>query len=171
MTNAEITLLGILNENPNHAYQLEHLLQEKNLKDKVDLAFSSIYATLKKLEKRGMVLGHIQKLPKQPEKKIYSITEKGKQELIENLKQNLSKPEFEKSSFELCLHFSNFIPKLELKEILKIYEAELTRMIQNQIKEITILKTEDPVKRALFNRSLKLWQAEKQWLKELIILI
>ena len=171
MTNSEITILGILKEQPVHAYRLEQLLNEKKLKNKIDLAFSSIYAVLKKLEKKKFVYGVVEKIPKHADKKVYHITENGDNEFINNLKQALTKPEARKSSFELCLHFSNFIPKLELKEILKMYEAELTRLIQNQIKEITTLKTDDQLKRALYNRSLKLWQAEKQWLKELIIMI
>ena len=171
MTNSEITILGILNEQPVHAYQLEQLLKEKKLKNKVELAFSSIYAVLKKLEKRSLVTSKLERIPKHADKKVYTITEEGKTELRDNLRQLLSKPETQKSSFELCLHFSNLIPNSELKEILKMYEAELTRMIQNQIKEITTLKTDNQVKRALYNRSLKLWQAEKQWLKELIIMI
>jgi len=171
MTNSEITILGILKEQPVHAYQLEQLLKDKKLKNKVDLAFSSIYSVLKKLEKKDFVKSVVERIPKHADKRIYHITEHGEQELVDSLKQALTKPETRKSSFELCLHFSNLIPNSELKVILKMYEAELTRMIQNQIKEITTLKTDDQVKRALYNRSLKLWQAEKQWLKELIIMI
>ncbi len=171
MTNAEITIMGLLWEQPNHAYQIEQVLKDKGLKNKVKLAFSSIYSILKKLEKKNLLEFYIQKTDKLPDKKIFSLTEEGKKILLQEFRKSLTYPRTEKSSFELCLHFSKFMDKQELKEILKVYEAELTRLIQNQVYEITHLKTTDPVERALYNRSLKLWQADKQWLKELLIMI
>lgn len=171
MTNSEYLILGLLFDKPNHAYHLDQILTEKGFKNKVNLAFSSIYATLKKLQKNGFLDSHIEKVEKMPDRKIYSLTEKGKEAFLQNLKKYLTYPKAEKSSFELSLHFSNFIPNDELKEVLKMYEAELNRLIQNQVSKITSLSTNDHVERAMYNRPLKLWQAEKQWLKELLIML
>ncbi len=171
MTTAEFTILGILKQQPAHAYQIEKLLQKENLKTKVDLAFSSIYNILKKLQRKKYLTSHLEQNNKLPDRKVYNITELGNQKFKEYLQQHLSLPKALKSSFELCLHFSNFMPVMELKNALTTYEAELNRMIQTQVQKITELKTQDPVTRALYNRSLRLWQAEKQWLKELLIMI
>lgn len=171
MTNSEYLILGLLYKQPTHAYHLDQILTEDGFKKKVNLAFSSVYAVLKKLNKNGLVTSHIEKVEKMPDKKIYSLTEKGKEDFLQNLKQYLSHPKAEKSSFELSLHFSNLIASEELKEILKMYEAELNRLIQNQVTKITSLSTNNQIERALYNRALRLWQAEKQWLKELLIMI
>jgi len=171
MTQAEFTIIGILKQKSTHAYQIEKQLQKENLKDKVDLAFSSIYNILKKMLRKKLVTSHLEKNNKLPDRKVYEVTDLGDQKFTEYLQQHLSLPRTIKSSFELCLHFSNFITVVELKNALTTYEAELNRMIQKQVQQITKLKTNDPITRALYNRSLRLWQAEKQWLKELIIMI
>jgi DNA-binding PadR family transcriptional regulator len=171
MTDSEYLILGLLFNEPNHAYHLDQILTEKGFKTKVNLAFSSIYATLKKLEKKGYLSSKIVKTEKMPDRKIYSLTSSGKDAFLQLLKKYLTYPKAEKSSFELSLHFSNFVSKDELKEILKMYEAELNRQIQNQVNKITSLSTHDPLERALYDRALRLWQAEKQWLKELLIMI
>ena len=168
MTDGEIVILGLLFSRSGHAYQLKKILGSKGLNTRAGLSSSSVYNVLKKLEIKQLALGRMETSHKSPDKKVYFITEEGKQRFLEVLKQKLAKPDSQKSSFELCLRFSNFIPGSVLIDILKIHEAELNRLIQNQLNQITWLKTSDPVERALYDRSLRLWQADKKWLKELM---
>jgi DNA-binding PadR family transcriptional regulator len=171
MTNSEYVIAGLLFEKPNHAYQLDKILKEKGFKNIINLSASSVYTVLKKMEEKKMVTSKVKKIEKMADKKIYSLTEKGANEFNQYLRKYLTYPKAEKSYFDLSLHFSKFIPKKELKDILKMYEAELNRLIQNQVVKITGLNTQDPIKRAMYDRALRMWQAEKQWLKELLIMI
>ena len=53
LTPAELTVLGLIVEQPRHGYDLEQVIEERGIRQWTDIAFSSIYYVLAKLEKRG----------------------------------------------------------------------------------------------------------------------
>ncbi len=55
LTPAELTVLGLIVEQPRHGYDLEQVIEERGIRQWTDIAFSSIYYVLAKLEKRGRV--------------------------------------------------------------------------------------------------------------------
>lgn len=54
ITNAEYAVLGLLLERPCHGYDLDRIIEERGMREWTELAFSSIYFILGKLEKRGL---------------------------------------------------------------------------------------------------------------------
>ena len=171
MTLLEMTIMGIISEEPTHAYNVEKVIEDRKLRDRMDIGFSTIYSSLKKMEKRGWVESSYEPQKKLPGKKIYSISYQGTEILREDIKKSLSLPQKQPSMFETSLSFAEILTRTELVEVLSIYEAELSRLIQSKVKEITQLKTTNPVVRALYDRPLKVWQSEKKWIKELLVLI
>jgi len=171
MTLLEITLLGIVSESPNHAYQIEKIIENRGIRKRLDIGFSTIYSTLKKLERKHLVESYFSPQENLPGRRVYAITDKGRRRLREQLKRALTSPEKLPSYFEISLYFAQLLSKAELKETLCIYEAELNRLIKTKVNEITHLRTDDPVERALLNRPLTLWQAERRWIKDLINLL
>jgi len=79
VTSAELMLLGLLAEQPRHGYDLEKVIEERGIREWTDLAFSSIYYLIAKLERAGL----IQVVPDQaarpggPRRKTYEPTAKG----------------------------------------------------------------------------------------------
>ncbi len=55
LTNAELAILGLLVEQPCHGYDLERMINERGMRDWTELAFSSIYYVLKRLQQRGLI--------------------------------------------------------------------------------------------------------------------
>ncbi|NUQ89579.1 MAG: PadR family transcriptional regulator, partial [Glycomyces artemisiae] len=55
LTDAELTILGLLVEHPRHGYELEHVIEERGVRNWTALGFSSIYYVLDKLAKRGLI--------------------------------------------------------------------------------------------------------------------
>jgi DNA-binding PadR family transcriptional regulator len=55
LTDAELVLLGLLAEQPRHAYELETVIDERGVRAWTALGFSSIYYVLTKLERRGLL--------------------------------------------------------------------------------------------------------------------
>jgi len=55
LTPAELTLLGLLAERPRHGYEIEKTIEERGMRQWTDLAFSSIYYLIKKLEKAALI--------------------------------------------------------------------------------------------------------------------
>jgi len=55
LTDAELTVLGLLAEQPRHGYELERVIEERGIRSWTALGFSSIYYLLDKLAKRGLI--------------------------------------------------------------------------------------------------------------------
>ncbi|WP_081655305.1 GyrI-like domain-containing protein [Amycolatopsis orientalis] len=55
LTDAELTVLGLLVEQPRHGYELERVVEERGVRSWTALGFSSIYYVLDKLAKRGLI--------------------------------------------------------------------------------------------------------------------
>jgi len=75
LTNAEYAILGLLVEKPSHGYDLEQLIETRGMREWTELAFSSIYYILKRLEKRGLIAP--QKPGKKKTRKSYAPTPGG----------------------------------------------------------------------------------------------
>jgi DNA-binding PadR family transcriptional regulator len=55
LTDGELTVLGLLVEQPRHGYELERVIEERGVRAWTALGFSSIYYLLDKLAKRGLI--------------------------------------------------------------------------------------------------------------------
>ncbi|KAA9159837.1 winged helix DNA-binding protein [Amycolatopsis acidicola] len=55
MTDAELTVLGLVVEQPRHGYELDRVIEERGVRNWTALGFSSIYYVLDKLAKRGLI--------------------------------------------------------------------------------------------------------------------
>ncbi|WP_144122554.1 GyrI-like domain-containing protein [Catellatospora sichuanensis] len=55
LTDAELTVLGLLLEQPRHGYELERVIEERGVRAWTALGFSSIYYLLDKLASRGLI--------------------------------------------------------------------------------------------------------------------
>ncbi|MEV4313771.1 GyrI-like domain-containing protein [Actinocrispum sp. NPDC049592] len=55
LTDGELTVLGLLAEQPRHGYELERVIEERGVRAWTALGFSSIYYVLDKLAKRGLI--------------------------------------------------------------------------------------------------------------------
>ena len=171
MTQLEITILGIVREKPCHAYQIEKVIKERDLRQRMNIGFSTIYSILRKMEHGRLVESSFIPQENLPGRRVYGITAKGKILLIEEVKKALSRPKREPSFFETGLANSDCLSKSELREALSIYEAEIVRLIQIKVKEITGLSKKHVIERALHTRPLSLLQTERRWIKELMSLL
>jgi len=113
----ELIILGVLHNKPMTGYDIKKICEEQFMHYS-DVNTSSIYLSLKNLEKEGFLIsksiqeGHMIK-------NVYSITSKGRKELKNHLIEKLSKSSFPKDNFNVGLSFSNTIQKKEFLEILK----------------------------------------------------
>jgi DNA-binding PadR family transcriptional regulator len=55
LTPSELTVLGLVIEQPRHGYDLEQVIEQRGIRQWTDIGFSSIYYVLAKLEKRGLI--------------------------------------------------------------------------------------------------------------------
>ncbi len=74
LTNAEYAVLGLLVERPCHGYDLERLIEQRGMREWTELAFSSIYFILKKLQGRGFIEPRSPSGATKKTRKIYAPT-------------------------------------------------------------------------------------------------
>jgi DNA-binding PadR family transcriptional regulator len=168
VTQLDITILGIIHAQPSHAYNVEKVIEDKGIRERLDIGFSTIYSTLKKMEKSGLLDSHYHPQENLPGRRIYTITPKGEKILLDEIKKALSQPQREPSLFETGLMFGTYLSKEEIKEVLSLYDSELGRLIQTKLREITSIKSTNSIERAMLSRPLSLWQAERKWIRELL---
>lgn len=98
--NVRTLILAILRAKEASGYEIKKMTSEGPFSYFIDISFGSIYPTLARLEQEGLVDCRIESHPGKPDSKIYSITEKGRAELVNGLRQQPQKDSF-KSEFLL----------------------------------------------------------------------
>lgn len=112
-------LLGIIYEKPLNAYEITKLLDYMNIKWWFNVADSTVYTTLKNLEKRGLIKGTIERIGNMPDKTIYTLTDKGGGELKETIKESFLQFRFDTNIFTIAAFVMNILETEEKKELLE----------------------------------------------------
>lgn len=89
-TPAELALLGLLAEGPAHPYSLDAKL--RNGGSSTEVAFSSIYAALDRLEKLGLVVSKPDAGARGKARRVYKLTGQGRTALKGAARNALAKP-------------------------------------------------------------------------------
>jgi len=111
ISNAELALLSLIAEQPRHAYEIEQVIEERNIRYWTELGFSSIYRILSKLEESGWLDGQMQPPEgRGPARKVYHLTSAGKKVWQQAALDNLAKPVRKYSSFLLGLDNLSELP-------------------------------------------------------------
>lgn len=112
-------LLGIIYEKPLNAYEITKLLAYMNIKWWFNIADSTVYTTLKNLEKRNFIKGTIERIGNMPDRTIYSLTEKGKDELKETIKESILQFSYDTNIFTIAAFNMDILETEERKELLE----------------------------------------------------
>lgn len=112
-------LLGIIYEKPLNAYEITKLLAYMNIKWWFNIADSTVYTTLKNLEKRGLIEGTIERIGNMPDRTIYSLTGKGKDKLKETIKESILQFSYDTNIFTIAAFVMDILETEEKKELLE----------------------------------------------------
>lgn len=122
-------LMGILYDKPLNAYEITKLLNYMNIQWWFSIADSTVYATLKTLEKKGLITGITEKVGNMPERTIYSLTDKGQTELKETIRKSLLQFDYDTNIFTIAAFLMDILEKEEavksLEERLRILQSYL----------------------------------------------
>ena len=75
-------LLGLIYEKPLNAYEIIKLLNYMNVKWWFNIADSTVYSTLKALEKKEYITGTTEKVGNMPDRTVYSLSKNQSHNLI-----------------------------------------------------------------------------------------
>lgn len=84
MATIDLIVLGILKKESLSAYDIQKLVEYRNISKWVKISTPSIYKKVIQLEEKGYIKGNVVKEGKMPEKAVYSLTPAG-EKAFENL--------------------------------------------------------------------------------------
>ncbi|WP_343208794.1 PadR family transcriptional regulator [Anaerolentibacter hominis] len=160
---------------PQHGYQIKKLLAEQAA-DFTDIKLPTIYYHLEKMESSGLITAQNVKEGVRPEKRVYCISEQGKERFHQLLCSTLDikyRPTFETDAL---LFFSDYMEKSELIQALENHKANLKGSLErigahkNQV--IPWLPEEMKAYAGLiFSHHEHHYQAELKWAEEAVVTI
>lgn len=127
MATIDLIVLGMLKKGPMSAYEIQKLVEYRNISKWVKISTPSIYKKAVQLEEKGLVKGEIIKEGKMPEKSVYSLTEAGEKEFVRLMLEIASKP------IHIFLDFNAVIVNLDFlpPEMQKACLADIEENVQS----------------------------------------
>ena len=166
LTNTELALLSLVMEREMHGYEMEHLIEERGMRNWTQVGFSSIYFVLRKLERVGLVSSRLEKAPgRGPARRMYAPTDLGRTAYAANLGRALSEPERPYPLFQQGLAGLPSMPPGEAAASLERYveglEARLGEIRGKEGPDVPFHVA------AMFSYARCLIEAERDWVRGL----
>ena len=168
MTNTEMAILSLVAERPRHGYQIERVIEERGMREWTEIGFSSIYYLLKKLERGGLVEGHLEEAERGPARKVYRPTPAGLKALHEGILDALSTPHRHYPPLQLGLSNLPGIPLAEAVAALRRYQEALSTQLEGVQAKWERQRPLPYFVDAMFDYSTTMIQAERAWIEKFI---
>lgn len=167
LSDAGAALLGLLCEEPMHAWEIERNVEYRDMRSWTDLSQSSIYRHLKVLEKAGFVTSSRREVSGRL-RRIFSITPAGRQSLGERLLGILGELQNQKWRIDIATYNFDLAPGSEAVHRLEDYrralveKAECYRGVEEFMKESGC----PWFRLAVPRRTVRMIEGEIRWLDE-----
>jgi DNA-binding PadR family transcriptional regulator len=169
LSNAELSLLSLLQEQPLHAYEIEQVIEERNIRYWTDLGFSSIYRILSKLESEGLLESQLRPPEgRGPARNVFHITAIGKKIWKQAALNTLAHPIRQYSSFLLGLDNLGELPSDEALQSIGNYLSD-QKSLHDQLTKMVAAHPlrEDFFIEVFFDYILNQLTSEINWLQDL----
>jgi DNA-binding PadR family transcriptional regulator len=115
-----LSLLTLLTERPMYPYEMAATLRHRGKDQSIKINWGSLYTVVQNLEKHGLIeTVEVGREGRQPERTTYQITDAGRAELADWLRELLSEPEREYTRFEAALAECAVLSPRELTALLR----------------------------------------------------
>ena len=112
-------LLGLIYEKPLNAYEIIKRLNYMNVKWWFNIADSTVYSTLKTLEKKEYISGTTEKAGNMPDRTVYSLSSTGKDKFKDTLKASVLQFNYDTNIFSIAAFFLSIFALDEQQELLE----------------------------------------------------
>ncbi len=119
--NVRTLCLGILTFQEASGYEIKKMVEDEVFSHFIDASYGSIYPALTKMMNEGLVSVRAEEQAGKPDKKVYSISQTGRQELANALAVDPAEDKF-KSEFLFQVMMREFLPKSHIADI---YDAQM----------------------------------------------
>jgi DNA-binding PadR family transcriptional regulator len=114
-----LALLSLLSQQPMYPYEMAQTLRSRGKDRSIKINWGSLYTVVQNLEKHGFIeAASTEREGRQPERTTYRITEVGKAELADWLRELLSIPEWVPTPFEAALSEATIVGPDDLSDLL-----------------------------------------------------
>jgi DNA-binding PadR family transcriptional regulator len=165
-----LTLLNLLMQRPMYPYEMAATLRHRGKDEAIKINWGSLYTIVRNLEKYGFIEAvEVGREGRQPERTTYQITEAGRAELMEWLRELLGVPEREYTRFEAALGEAAILPPDDLAGLLRQRLDTLDTANARQQAEVETAETQIP--RLFMIESeyhLAMRRAEADWVRALL---
>lgn len=166
MDERHLLLLGLLMAQRQHGYSINEFI-ERNLGRVSGMKRATAYALLEKLERDGLArMETVETVGNYPPRKVYAITDAGREAFFALLQQLLVDTEQGSSAAEIALMFVDWLERERVVELLK-ERAQRLRGLADQLRAMPSHKDAPGVDFAV-ERKIALLEAEEAWLRQLI---
>jgi DNA-binding PadR family transcriptional regulator len=115
-----LSLLTLLTERPMYPYEMAATLRHRGKDQSIKINWGSLYTVVQNLEKHGFIeTVEVAREGRQPERTTYQITDAGRAELRDWLRELISEPEREYTRFEAALAESAVLSPRDLAALLR----------------------------------------------------
>jgi DNA-binding PadR family transcriptional regulator len=115
-----LSLLTLLMQQPMYPYEMAATLRERGKDQSIKINWGSLYTVVQNLEKYGFIEAvEVAREGRQPERTTYQITEAGRAELRDWLRELIGEPEREYTRFEAGLGEAGVLPPDEVIVLLR----------------------------------------------------
>lgn len=130
-------LAGLIHKRPLNAYEIVKQLHAMNVRWWFNVGDSTVYATLKTMEKRGIVSGVTEKAGNMPDRTVYTLTEAGEAALQDTLKAFILQFDYDATAFSIAAFLLDVFPPEERQALLEQRLAMLERCRAGLAQQLT----------------------------------
>ena len=165
-----LLLLNLLMQRPMYPYEMASTLRHRGKDHAIKINWGSLHTIVHNLEKYGFIEAvEVDREGKQPERTTYRITEAGRAELMDWIRELLGVPEREYTRFEAALGEGAILPPDELAGLLRQRLDTLDAANAKQQADLETAETQIP--RLFMIESeyfLAMRRAEADWVRALV---
>lgn len=164
-------VLSLVSETPMGAYDMVGILNKVNIRRWFPLSDSSVYVTVKTLEKRFLISGREVREGNMPEKTVYAITAKGSEVLGNALNLFLLSKYASNPEFDIAMLFLCHLKKRDVLQRLREKQVRLEEAIERAANQYRNIE-KDPrvpfIGRCMVRHNQYLKEAELRTVRELL---
>jgi DNA-binding PadR family transcriptional regulator len=134
-----LAVLSYLTQRPMHPYELSRTLRDNGDDRSIKFNHGSLYMVVQQLEKAGYVAAQeTNREGQRPERTVYALTDAGRHELREWLRDLLGEPEHEYPSFVAALSLIGALPP---SQVLPLLRHRLQRLAERSAETRRLIDT------------------------------
>lgn len=167
MRTIDLIVLGILKKESLSAYDIQKLIEYRNISQWVKVSTPTIYKKMLQLEKQGYVKSTLKKNGKMPKKAVYSLTKKGKTEFEKLMLGIAARPINIFLDFNAVILNLDSLPLADQKACISIIEANVQKMKAALEESLLTNKAESDIPatgKAVMHQQSLLIKAIEEWI-------